>query len=268
MASSRIYRTMDELRKRETIPRGYLTNLEDRLVTTCKSNLGRLQRGAVRRTMQESRLKSAQRKAKKVYVDILNEDPNIFLPFILTISEKACHSFDVSQFCQNHKKEARICLNLEAKNILEDIATRHDLYREPNYKKLEDFLFPQPKPITRADSNEHWAYSAASLNATCNFFGDRIFNAIENSPIRLREQASLTTERVRMKFPKENFQDVVLTLDVGLDCKLVSDLFPRESEKLFALLQAHPSNSMGPTVQVGAITECLGKWQSIKYIGC
>ncbi|OJD26989.1 hypothetical protein ACJ73_01623 [Blastomyces percursus] len=208
--------------------------------------------------MQESRLMSIRRTAQKIYLDILHEDPNIFLPFILTISETACRSFNVSRFCQQHKKEDRIRLNVKAKNILESIATRHNIRLEPNYKILENFLFPQPKPVTRADSNEYWAYSAASLKAAHNFFGDRIFNAIESSPIRMREQSHPTTESVRMKFPQEDFQDVNLMLDVGLDNKLISDLFPRASERLFPLLQAHPSDGHPVlTTRCIAMPECL-----------
>ncbi|EER39182.1 conserved hypothetical protein [Histoplasma capsulatum H143] len=141
---SRIYHTKNELSQRQTIPGSYLTALEERLVIACKP-LGRLQRGTVRRTMKESR------------------------------------SFDVSRFCQQHRKEDRIRLNVNTKNILESIATRHNIRLEPNYKILENFLFPQQKPVTRADSNEHWAYSAASLKAARNFFGDRVFNAIDSS---------------------------------------------------------------------------------------
>ncbi|KAI9038099.1 protein hrmA [Aspergillus affinis] len=236
---SRIYSTKQEFNKRQTIPGRYLTTLEERLAIVCKP-LDRLQRGKERRTMQESRFMSTLRRAKKTYVDILHEDPDIFIPFILNVSEYACRSFDVTEFCQQHKRGSRISLNMDAKEILASIATRNNISMEPNYRKLENYLFPQPRPVTLADSHGHWGYLAASWEATYKLLGDQICHAIELSPARLSERVPSTTDCVRMRFPRENFQDVYLMLNVGLHYDIINTLFPHAGRKLVSNLQADP----------------------------
>lgn len=140
--SSHIYEILGQLNRRQTIPSFHREALEERLVISCKP-LGRQQRRKVRRTQQEIRSHYKQRKAQKVYLEVLDEDPHVFLPFILAISPKACESFDISGFCQCHKKCKRIYLSNDAKTIFEDIAKRQKLDQSPHYKRLIEVLFPQ-----------------------------------------------------------------------------------------------------------------------------
>jgi hypothetical protein len=186
-------------------------------------------------------------------LEILDEDPNIFLPFILQVSEKTCRTFNISRFIQQHQKESRIKLNTEAKDTLDDIAARNDILQARGYKKLVAFFFPQSKPLTAADGNQHWAYSAASLQTTRKLLSDQIFKEIQNSSALLQKQGLHTTECVRMKFPKEDFQDVILMLDVGLNYNIINELFPRISGKLMSILQENSSST------VAARTDNLGK---------
>ncbi|ORX97638.1 hypothetical protein BCR34DRAFT_496692, partial [Clohesyomyces aquaticus] len=49
-----------------------------------------------------------QKKANNVYLEVLNKDPYLFLPFILAISPSACRTFNASKLCQRLKQEHSI----------------------------------------------------------------------------------------------------------------------------------------------------------------
>lgn len=95
--------------------------------------------------------------------------------------------------------------------------------------------FRAPKPITTAESDEHWAYFAADLKAVRNIFGSPICDAVESAPVRIREIAKTptrqTTECVRTNFPQQNFQDAIVWLDVGSAGELAGTLFPRIDQR-------------------------------------
>lgn len=70
-------------------------------------------------------------------------------------------------------------------------------------------------------------------------FGNQIYDAIESAPIRLREssktQTLQVTECVRTSFPRHNFQDAIICLDVGRARELAEILFPQPNGSIVLL---------------------------------
>jgi hypothetical protein len=231
MATVRIYKVADELRRHRTIPTAFQETIEERLPIACNPLSGPLLRGGVPHTAKDSRLHYQKRKAISVYSKILKEDPDLLLPFIIAISPRRCESFDTSRVLEDHKKN-RLNLNHEAESILEEIAKKTGISESLPYKKLIQELFPNQHspPITGADGNMHWKYHAASLEAIYIIFGNHIRDAIERAPVRIRERARSETlqitECVRTNLPHQSFQDGMIWLDVGPAVEFAKILFP------------------------------------------
>ncbi|KAI1086239.1 hypothetical protein F5B19DRAFT_175528 [Rostrohypoxylon terebratum] len=224
---------IEELARQQTIPPSHLATLEQRLVIACKSQNRQL-RGVEPRPRREIRSRYKQNKAQKVYLNVLAKNPHLFLPFLLVISPKACATIDTSSFLQNCNTTS-ICLLDITKDTLERIAQKNDITESPYFKNIIGRIFPSSqlstlKPVTTAESERHWVYSAADLNAIRIYFGDMIRGAIETAPLRLEEKAKSstlqTTECVRTKFPHQNFQDGVIWLDIGPAGQITDILFP------------------------------------------
>jgi len=94
-------------------------------------------------------------------------------------------------------------------------------------------LFQSPKPVTTAEDNEHWAYDAAHLKSIPIIFGSRIGEAVERSQVRIAEKTNSptlqTTESVRAKLPRKNFQDGIIWLDIGFASDFARTLFPQST---------------------------------------
>ncbi|KAJ3555421.1 hypothetical protein NPX13_g10360 [Xylaria arbuscula] len=247
---SRISGIFQELFQQQILPSSYLPILEERLVIACKPIAPR-HRGKERRPVQDSRLHHKLKKAKKVYLDILDQDPHIFIPFILAITPRACETFNILQFLKVHPRNDRIHFLDVARATLDSIAQRHGIIQDSHYKALIQSLFHGPSqsltslrpeqpdrlglqrssPITTAESEDHWAYNAAHLEAIRINFGNYICDAIETARLRLNEQAKSptlqTTECVRTRFPRQNFQDAIIWLDIGPTGHITSTLFPQ-----------------------------------------
>ncbi|KAI1370203.1 hypothetical protein F4677DRAFT_439044 [Hypoxylon crocopeplum] len=73
---------IEALARQQTIPPSHLATLEERLVIACKSRNRQL-RGIERRSRREIRYRYKQNKAQKVYLNVLDENPHLFLPFLL-----------------------------------------------------------------------------------------------------------------------------------------------------------------------------------------
>jgi hypothetical protein len=138
--SSRINKVLKDIGRRQTIPSNYRATLEKRLVIACKP-LTRQPRGKVRRSRSDILSHHKQKKANNVYLEVLDEDPHLFLPFILAISPSACGTFDASELCQRLKQEHPIQLRNDAKIVLDDIANENGIIGSPHYKKLIQDLF-------------------------------------------------------------------------------------------------------------------------------
>jgi hypothetical protein len=87
----------------------------------------------------------------------------------------------------------------------------------------------RPKPITTAESDVRWTCHATDINRIRWIFGDYIGDRVDSFPIpRERTEAQLpeVTERVKMSFPRRDFEDAIIYLDVGRAKEIASILFP------------------------------------------
>lgn len=103
---------------------------------------------------------------------------------------------------------------------------------------MEQVSYRTQKPITSAETNNYWAYQAADLKAIRDIFGNDIYQGVEKSPTRILEakcQTLQTTECVGMKLPKQNYQDVIISLEICLTEDLVKTLFPSAWKKILSV---------------------------------
>jgi hypothetical protein len=138
-----IYSVSKELNTRGAIPSYRQKDLEDRLVIAFKEP-GRQPRAEVPREQKQILANSRENKARKVYLQVLDEDGHVFLPFILAISPRACVSFDLDRYFRYHEdRRCGLQLSVETKGLLEGIARRRGFIQNPHYKKLVQLVFPQ-----------------------------------------------------------------------------------------------------------------------------
>jgi hypothetical protein len=242
---SSIYRTRDDLRDCGNVPVEYYETIAERLFITCKHHTDHRRRKIGGRRPQELRSKYQESKAQKAYSKVLEDDPHIFIPFIIDISPRICESFDVSKFCELHTERNEIRFGEETKTFLEQTAGRKGIDESLLFKKLMRFLFPlqTPRPITGAETQDHHAYCLAELTSIRNFFGDRIYEAVTTSSARIKESDLVpertTTESVWTKIPRADNEDAIVHLHVGGALELASDLFPQASQRVSSALSAH-----------------------------
>jgi hypothetical protein len=137
---SRLEKTFKEVERLHTVPINDRANLEDRLVITCKT-YDRLPREATPRPASETRKHHHQKKAQRVYSEILTYEPHFYLPFILTISPKACLSVDVGKIRKYSNTLGRISLDHDAESIFKTIATKNGIDQSHYYKRVILVLF-------------------------------------------------------------------------------------------------------------------------------
>jgi hypothetical protein len=144
MTSSVHYKRMlAYLSKNKTIPSDSLGTLEERLVVACKvRNRNSRSPNGIALPRQEIKSKSLQKKAQKVYLKVLDEAPQTFLPFILVSSPKACQSFATDDFIQKHRTDTVLQLTEGNKRFFEDIAIRHNITESRYYLEVIKQLFP------------------------------------------------------------------------------------------------------------------------------
>src|SRR5262245_31207000 len=137
---SNIEKVSKDLRRRNAIPSKYWTILEERMVITCKPYT-RQPRRAQPRTRPEIRLQYTQKKAQQVYLEVLNDAPRAFLPFLLAFPPKACESFDPFEFCENHKNQQCISLNSLTESKIEEIGIKNGISQSPKFKQVKEIYF-------------------------------------------------------------------------------------------------------------------------------
>ncbi len=228
-----IYEVRDQINSLHSIPTTYGRLLEDRLVIAC-SEFNRHDRSKNPRSTREIKARHAQKKAHKVYLHVLDEDPQIFLPFLLIINtDTGCGGFDLTRFCEHHVKRASLHLSRANRAILRDIARRRGIGSSIAFQKLIQALFPtttaSESPTTTADGPEAWRYQAAVLEVVRSQFAISVCEAIAKAPAvgeSVQYSTRTTTGSVRMEFPSFNTEDCILWLHVG-DVELFeSVLFP------------------------------------------
>jgi len=138
-----IYDTLKQLNNGGAIPSLHLSTLESGLILAF-TDFKRLPRAEIRRGRKEVVAHSRQGKAGKIYLQVLDEDSHIFLPFILAISPRRSRTFDLKGFFLHHRDSGcKLQLSNEAGRQLEEIARRQEFTQSTHYKKLMKSLFPQ-----------------------------------------------------------------------------------------------------------------------------
>ncbi|KAI1134809.1 hypothetical protein F5Y05DRAFT_416966 [Hypoxylon sp. FL0543] len=228
-----IYEIRDQINRLRSIPTAYYKVLEDRLVIAC-GEFKRQDRSEKPRSLGQIKARHAQKKANEVYLRILDEDPQIFLPFIVAISTNAsCAGFDLKRFLELHDKRANLCLGTAGRATLQNIARRRGIESSIAFERLIQSLFPNAEsldgPITTAEGPEAWHYKGAMVGSVRSEFALGVCEAISKAPLvgeSAQYSTQATTGSVRMDFPSINSQDCILLLDVGDVDHFESVLFP------------------------------------------
>lgn len=217
----------------------YRVLFEARLVIT----FGRLETPtrAVKRSENKVYLrKSKEQYARCVYLEILEEQPSLYLPFILAVSPAGCRGFHAFEFLQYYNEQpialpAIYELNNEARCYIRDISKKCHFEDNRGFMKLMSVLFPStssmcfPRPISAVETQKPHVYGYANRAAVHDLFGDYISEAVEEAPARTQEKATLApsmTQCVKTTFSQREFKDAVIVLDIGRACKVAEVLFP------------------------------------------
>ena len=143
MSSRQLSRTnqiFDELNQYQTIPSSFHSILQERLTITCATTSGH-HRQETPQSPKNIRSRHKQKKANRVYLAILDYDPNLLIPFILAISPRACETFDVLRFCRLYTRTKKLHLKNDANLLLEKISRESQIDHSPYYKRLTEALF-------------------------------------------------------------------------------------------------------------------------------
>ena len=141
-----IGRIHDELSCHWTIPSSYRSTLEQRLLIFGKS-FDRQPRFQTRRSKREYMSHYREKRAQRVYLDVLENFTHNFLPFLLAVSPRACSGIDLIAVSQCLSKKPRLRINYSIRTILEDTAKTVGIFESKNFKRLVAFLF---------DSGPYW----------------------------------------------------------------------------------------------------------------
>ena len=138
---ARIYSLFDELSVWKTIPPSHQPKLKNSLVILFQRP-PRKPSHPGRRGKEQLNAQFIHNKAARVYLDILDLDPHLFLAFILAISPRGCRDFDVQAFVKQHKHE-KLRLTAAAKSVLQNIAQEANILTNSHFRKLMISLFPE-----------------------------------------------------------------------------------------------------------------------------
>jgi hypothetical protein len=144
-----IYAARDSLNRDGTIPDYFRPTLEHRLAIAFRP-LARQSRRVEPRPRRQVREHFKHRKAQQIYLGILNEDHDFFIPFLLAVSPKVCESVDMDAFRRQTKEQVRIAFRVSTKTQLEEIATRLEFDQNMSFIKLIAWLFPKGQCNARA----------------------------------------------------------------------------------------------------------------------
>lgn len=246
---------VEQLNRRQSMLGDYESTLEERLVLVCNPPK-RLQRMKIPRRKSEYSSHDRLKRARKIYLEVLENFPLIFVPFILVVPPNACRTWKASEV-QRHLKDCEgIHLSYETRANFDGIAKKRNIDQTAAYIRLRSLLFPTgycrtlrfglesaltlnlvscSRPTTITEADDAWAYNAADMDTAVKFFSEAIYKAIESSPKRLREKENQfvkSTQCIQMRFPRHNQQDAIVRLDVGFDSEVVKALFPTAWERL------------------------------------
>jgi hypothetical protein len=241
---SPIYEIWEEINRSQTISVSCFEIIGERLniaFTVPEKKQRRSSQG------QKPNYKSAhqRKKARNIYLDVFATDVHIFIPFILTISPRACEGFRISIFHQHHEKKTKIHFNDETLALLWRAARQYGCDNTVHFRKLMQLHTQMPPPVTGAEGkeSERWSLRLSGFAKIRSVFGDVIFNAVRISPTEVETGAgtrfSETTTNVMTRMPRQQPQDAVISLHVGLANELANMLFPNGSQKIASALSTY-----------------------------
>ncbi|KAF1357329.1 hypothetical protein EJ07DRAFT_128674 [Lizonia empirigonia] len=221
---STVHKTLLEISEQQRIPSRLLDTLEKHLIIFC-TPYPRLPRSDSLRARRDVRSYYKKKRAQKVYVDMLDNAPQIFLPFILVVTPKACENLKAIDFYQMPTDGRRMKLRRGTKLVFDEIAEKNGLNDSPQYKKMIKVLFPEfARPITTAESGGY-EYHLADVQNVRMVLGDRILDFLNSAPMGPGESRH-ETDCVGTCVPRNNFQDAIIYLRIGQARELAQILFP------------------------------------------
>jgi hypothetical protein len=141
---NKINRVLKEFKQQNAVPSHYRRTLEDRLVIAfTPNNNDRPRINGTPRPLAVNRRNFEQKRARKVYLDILKRSPHVFLPFLVVTSPKVCETFDSFEFHQGLKITEENKLSNSVEKFLQDIGNKHGITQNPDYMELIKELFPK-----------------------------------------------------------------------------------------------------------------------------
>lgn len=256
-----IYKQSEEIDARQNIPEASILLFEERLGIVCTISKAQPRRG---RTANHEQLKqSREKRARRIYLDVLEKCPDIFLAFILAVSPRHCLEFDLLGFFQQHREQPIFLCN-EANLLLWEIAVKKGFEKSDPFRKLMARLFSPKPPATAAEGKENCSLVLSDLTATRIAFGDTICDAVECSPTHRPKRAegdySNTTECVWANVPYFAPQDTIVHLDVGSALKLADVLFPIASQRIASVLSESGGSeaALGPEKRTSSLPSDIG----------
>jgi hypothetical protein len=137
----RIQEMVEQLNRLQSIPGDYESTLEERLVLVCNPPK-RLERMKIPRRKGEYSSHDRLKRARKIYLEVLENFPHVFVPFILVVPPNACRTWKASEVQQHLKGCNGIRLSYETRANFDGIAKKRDIGQTAAYKRLRSLLFP------------------------------------------------------------------------------------------------------------------------------
>jgi hypothetical protein len=132
---TRLFDYLKEINRRQSIPASELGILEERLVLAFKPPKA-IKPRKERDSTSNYKLQHAKNKGRKTYLQIAEEFPHLFIPFILTFKPKACEKFNIEHFRSHDDLDATIDISNEVRDLLEGIAVKYGFHQEALFQQL------------------------------------------------------------------------------------------------------------------------------------
>jgi hypothetical protein len=137
----RFHDIIEVLDQQQSIPSDYEPIFEERLILIC-STPGRLPRKETPRPKSEYKAHDQLKRARKIYLEVLERFPRLFVPFILVVSPRSCQTWKASAMWKDLKGCMGIPLGDKIYQHMECVARNRDISQTAVYKRMKLLLFP------------------------------------------------------------------------------------------------------------------------------
>lgn len=138
----RICQVVGVLDQRQSIPSEYEPIFEERIVLICNP-LERLPRKATPRPKAEYKAHDLLKKARKIYLEVLERFPLVFVPFILAVSPASCQTWKASEMWRDLQGCKATPLSNNIYNYMERLAIDRGIHQTAVYKRIKQLLYPK-----------------------------------------------------------------------------------------------------------------------------